>query len=80
MPVMAKESTMSNPQAISIPSSKNILRLPQVIQKTGMSRATIYAYLKQSNFPAPISLGVRSVGWISSEVDQWIDSRIALRG
>ena len=71
---------MSNPQATSTHSSKKVLRLHKVIEKTGMSRATIYAYLKIRNFPAPISLGERSVGWLESEVDQWIDSRIALRG
>ena len=80
MPEMAKESTMSNPQAISTPSSKNILRLPQVVQKTGLSRATIYAYIKKNQFPVQLSLGERSSGWLESEVENWIDSRIALRG
>lgn len=62
------------------PAPKNILRLPQVIQKTGRSRASIYADIERKVFPAPISLGERSVGWLESELDAWLDSRIALRG
>lgn len=63
----------------SIPtSSKVILRLPQVCQKTGLSRATIYAQMKKGLFPAQISLGERSKGWLESSVESWIDSRIAL--
>ena len=60
-------------------TSKTILRLPQVIQKTGRGRASIYADIGKGEFPEPISLGGRSVGWLESEVDQWIDTRIALR-
>ena len=61
-------------------TAKNILRLPQVCQKTGLSRPTIYAYMKKGLFPAPIPLGERSVGWLESSVENWIDSRIATRG
>lgn len=60
--------------------SKKVLRLPQVIQKTGLSRATIYAYIKKDQFPAPFPLSERSVGWLESSIDSWIDSRVALRG
>ena len=62
------------------PAQKSFLRLPQVIQKTGMSRATIYNYISKGAFPAPYLLGERSVGFLCSEVDAWIDSRVALRG
>jgi prophage regulatory protein len=64
----------------TITPSKNILRLPKVIQKTGKCRASIYADIRKGLFPKPISLGERSVGWLESEVDEWIDTRIALRG
>lgn len=61
------------------PAPKSFLRLPAVIQKTGMSRATIYNYINKGEFPAPYLLGARSVGFLCSEIDTWIDSRIALR-
>lgn len=53
-----------------------ILRLPQVQQRTGLSRSTIYARIKAGLLKAPISLGSRAVGWLSSDIDAFIDSCI----
>ena len=53
-----------------------ILRLPAVIDKTGLSRATIYLKISKKAFPSPISLGERSVGWLESEVEAWIQRQI----
>lgn len=52
------------------------LRLPEVLARTGLSRSTIYVRLDQGRFPRPVSLGGRAVGWIESEVDEWIRERI----
>ena len=52
-----------------------VLRLNQVKARTGLSRSTIYAKLASQEFPRPIRLGLRSVGWIASEVDAWIQER-----
>ncbi len=52
------------------------LRLPEVLARTGLSRSTIYVRLDQGRFPRPVSLGGRAVGWIESEVDEWIRQRI----
>ena len=54
-----------------------ILRLPEVMARTGLSRSTIYVRLEQGRFPKPIPLGGRAVGWIESEIDAWIRDRIA---
>ncbi|MEB0164195.1 AlpA family transcriptional regulator [Glaciimonas sp. CA11.2] len=56
--------------------SYSILRLPQVKIRTGLSRSSIYAAIKQGTFPAPILLGQRSVGWLDSTINHWIDTRI----
>ena len=53
-----------------------ILRLPEVLARTGLSRSTIYVRVDQGLFPKPVSLGARAVGWIES-VDEWIQERIA---
>jgi prophage regulatory protein len=53
------------------------LRLREVIARTGRSRSTIYASAAQGKFPKPIKLGVRSVGWVEADVQQWQDERIA---
>lgn len=53
-----------------------ILRLPTVKAITGLSRSTIYLRASQGNFPKPISLGARAVGWIETEVIEWVEQRI----
>lgn len=56
-----------------------ILRIKQVVEKTKLSRAHIYCSIKLGNFPRQIPLGDRAVGWIEGEVENWLESRIALR-
>lgn len=53
-----------------------ILRLPAVKQRTGLSRSTIYLRISDDSFPKPISLGGRAVGWIESEIDDWLEQQI----
>jgi len=52
-----------------------ILRLPEVIHRTGLRRSSIYLAIDQGRFPRPVSIGQRSVGWISDDIDDWIMSR-----
>jgi prophage regulatory protein len=52
--------------------TETILRLPLVKNRTGCSRSGIYLRIAKGTFPAPISLGTRSVGWLESEIDAWI--------
>ncbi len=56
-----------------------ILRLPEVLQKTGLRRSTIYSKIKQKQFPQQVHLSERAVGWIASDVQQWIESCIVAR-
>ncbi|NKI72513.1 AlpA family phage regulatory protein [Collimonas pratensis] len=53
-----------------------ILRLPQVKERTGLSRSTLYSLIKDGKFAAPIPIGARAVGWLSSDIDTWIDARV----
>lgn len=50
-----------------------ILRLKQVQIRTGLSKSTIYLKASRAEFPAPISLGARAVGWLESDINQWIN-------
>ncbi|MFQ5510058.1 MAG: helix-turn-helix transcriptional regulator [Leptospirillia bacterium] len=60
---------------------KRIIRLREVSARVGLSRSTIYEKISVGDFPAPVSLGGRRVGWWEAEVDEWITSRprVALR-
>jgi prophage regulatory protein len=59
--------------------SKRILRRPAVLEKVGESTSTIYDKMSRGEFPRPVKLGARAVGWIEEEVDHYIDQRIAAR-
>ncbi|NBX02839.1 MAG: AlpA family transcriptional regulator [Alphaproteobacteria bacterium] len=54
-----------------------ILKLPQVMEATALSRSSIYAYIKAQKFPAQINIGVKAVGWESDAINQWLEERIA---
>ena len=56
-----------------------IIRLKDVIDSTGLARSTIYKYIAEDTFPKPVSLGERCVGWVESEVHDWILARIEER-
>lgn len=57
--------------------SKRIIRLPEVKDKTGLSRSCIYLRMSKGDFPQSISLGERAVGWVEVDVEQWLDDRIS---
>lgn len=59
--------------------ANTILRLPDVKQKTGQSRSTIYDKVQRGEFPAPVKIGERAVGWVEGEVDAWVRDRIKAR-
>ena len=54
-----------------------ILRRKEVEARIGLSRATIYELMSRGKFPQPIKLTEKSVGWLLSEVNAWLDKRIA---
>ncbi|PLX70319.1 MAG: AlpA family transcriptional regulator [Denitrovibrio sp.] len=54
-----------------------ILRRKEVESVTGLCRSSIYAKVEKGIFPKPIKLGTRSVGWIESEINEWLENRIA---
>jgi len=58
--------------------SKKFIRLPEVKNKTGLSRSSIYLRMSNGEFPLSISLGGgRAIGWLDSDIEQWLDERIA---
>ena len=57
-----------------------IIRLPEVIAKTGLSRSTIYFQISKGNFPKGVPIGDHARGWLNHEIEAWIEARAALRG
>lgn len=59
----------------------HILRVKQLIERTNLSRATLYVLMSSDpTFPRKIKLTARSIGFLESEVDAWIKARAQLRG
>jgi prophage regulatory protein len=56
-----------------------ILRLIGVLDALGISKSTVYQWVADGKFPAPIRLGPRSVGWKQSDVEAWLESRQSAR-
>jgi prophage regulatory protein len=58
---------------------ERMIRWPEVRQRTGLSRTTIWRKVRQREFPAPIHLSSHAVGWRESEVESWLAERIQAR-
>ena len=54
-----------------------ILRRKEVEQFIGLSRSSIYEAMAQGEFPKPIRIGKRAVGWRQSTIDAWLAERAA---
>ena len=55
---------------------EKLIRMNEVLNRTGFCRAWIYRLIKQNRFPKQIKIGERAVGFIESEIDSWIDNLI----
>lgn len=69
-----------NRMATYLAKSLRILRMKQLIERTQLSRATVYLRMKDDpTFPGKIKLGARSIGFLECEVDAWIAARANAR-
>jgi prophage regulatory protein len=58
-----------------------LIRLPETLAKTGLSRTRLYEAVAAGTFPKPAKLGpdARAIGFLETEVDEWIAARLAAR-
>jgi len=56
-----------------------LIKLKEVMAKTSLGRSTIYEFMTKGSFPKQVLLGVKSVAWLKTEVDDWIMDRIGER-
>ncbi|EFD1107945.1 AlpA family transcriptional regulator [Escherichia coli] len=57
-------------------TNQSLIRLPEVLKRTGFGKAWIYRLISEGRFPAPVKIGIRAVAFVESEVDEWILSVI----
>lgn len=55
-------------------------RLPEVCSRVGVKKSTLYKWISERKFPAPVRIGDNTVAWDSRAVDRWILSRLAASG
>jgi prophage regulatory protein len=63
----------------AIQNKHSVLRLSQVMFKSGLSRSSIYQQISEGTFPKQFNLGPRAVGWLESDIQEWINVRIQQR-
>ncbi len=60
--------------------ARRMLRLRGVEECVGFSRSAIYRAMEDDGFPRPVRIGRRAVAWVESEVQAWLDIKLAERG
>jgi prophage regulatory protein len=60
--------------------NERILRKPEVVKAVGLSHVTIWRMERAGNFPKRLALGSKAVGWRLSDIEQWMESRVAVNG
>lgn len=72
---------MNPNKLISAPASLNvtpaICRRPVVEARTGLPKSSLYALIAKGDFPKPIKIGARAVGWLDADVNDWIEKQVA---
>jgi prophage regulatory protein len=59
--------------SMEITMNNTMLRQPEVLRRTGLSRTTIWRKIRAGDFPAPRQLGSNSIGWPESEITEWLE-------
>ncbi|MCG2586116.1 AlpA family transcriptional regulator [Massilia sp. TS11] len=62
-----------------LPPSDRLLKLREVMHRCALSRSAIYFKIKNGNFPSQVPISSKSVGWLESEINAWLDERRAER-
>ena len=53
-------------------TASRILRLNKVLDRTGLSRSTLYRKLQLGTFPSQVRISERCVGWRESDLEHWL--------
>lgn len=58
-------------------AAQSLIRLTEVQRRTGYSKAWIYRLMSQGKFPTSVKIGTRAIAFVESEIDEWVNERIA---
>ena len=53
---------------------KRLLRIDQVLEVVGVSKSVLYEMIGRNEFPRPVRISLRAVGWHQWEIDDWLES------
>lgn len=53
-------------------NTEKIIRLKTVLDRTGLSRSTMYRKIAEGTFPPQVKISVHGAGWHESAVNDWI--------
>jgi len=67
--IRINENTMPNK------NEQRVIRISELMNIIGTSRSSVWRWVKDGDFPAPLMLGPNSVGWLASEVYEWLENR-----
>ena len=56
-----------------------LIKLPEVCERLGVTKSTVWRWIKECQFPAPIELSKQERRWRDTDVEQWINQRAADR-
>jgi len=70
---------MSNNTAQTAVAMPRLIRRKEVLARVGLSQTSMYEQIADGQFPKPIPIGPKSVAWLSTEIEAWINHRTALR-
>ena len=59
------------------PRGARLLRMPAVRARSGLSGPTIYRLMREGSFPKPVRIAHQAVAWVESDIDQWIEDKVA---
>jgi prophage regulatory protein len=62
-----------------MPEPEKILRMRTVLERTGLSRSTIYRKMKDGTFPAQVHISEHCRGWRESEINRWVTNPVRYR-
>lgn len=60
-------------------NAEKIIRLKTVLDRTGLSRSTLYRKIAEGTFPPQVRISIHGAGWHESAVSGWIADPVGYR-